>query len=269
MDSPTRSEKLINHHRDSSPQDTDASESPGNSTPYGLNDPEKQRGSDAAEPPPGPPREIAGWKWIVVVLAIYSSQFLFALDQTIVANVQPVIVEQFDSVSKLAWLSVAFLIGAAGTNLVRGKIFAQFNIKWTYILCILAFEVGSAVCGAAPNIDAFIIGRAICGVSGAGMYVGLMTQLAVITTIKEPPEVIMAAGLVEFGGRNVMKVVRCASHAFLWNSSVMGTVRGRNGCVMNDCKRSGVQIQTDRQSDPIEKGKATATSHQSAVARDQ
>jgi MFS family permease len=196
MDSPTRSEKLVYHHQDSSQQDTDASESPENSTPYGLNDQEKQRGSDAAEPPPGPPREIAGWKWIVVVLAIYSSQFLFALDQTIVANVQPVIVEQFDSVSKLAWLSVAFLIGAAGTNLVWGKIFAQFNIKWTYILCIVAFEVGSAVCGAAPNIDAFIIGRAICGVSGAGMYVGLMTQLAVITTIKERPVYIGGAGLV-------------------------------------------------------------------------
>ncbi|KAA8642412.1 hypothetical protein EYZ11_009918 [Aspergillus tanneri] len=34
-------------------------------------------------------REIAGWQWFLVVLAIYSSQFLFALDNPIVANAQP------------------------------------------------------------------------------------------------------------------------------------------------------------------------------------
>ncbi|KAK4864626.1 hypothetical protein LT330_009621 [Penicillium expansum] len=141
-------------------------------------------------------REIGGWKWIVVVLAIYNSQFLFALDQTIVANVQPAIVEQFNSVDRLSWVSVAFLIGAAGTNLVWGKIFSQFNIKWAYISAIFVFEVGSAICGAAPNMNSLIVGRAICGVSGAGMYVGLMIQLAVTTTIQERPMYIGGAGLV-------------------------------------------------------------------------
>lgn len=141
-------------------------------------------------------REIGGWKWVVVVLAIYSSQFLFALDQTIVANVQPAIVEQFNSVDRLSWVSVAFLLGATGTNLIWGKVFSQFNIKWTYIATIFVFEVGSAVCGAAPSMNSLIVGRAICGVSGAGMYVGLMTQLAVTTTIQERPMYVGGAGLV-------------------------------------------------------------------------
>lgn len=122
-----------------------------------------------------PPREIGGWQWAVVVLAILSSTFLFALDNTIVADIQPVIVTHFDSVGKLTWLSVAFLIGAAATNLVWGKIYGQFNAKWTYIFCVFLFELGSAVCGAAPSMDALIIGRAICGVGGSGMYVGVMT----------------------------------------------------------------------------------------------
>ncbi|PWY79291.1 MFS general substrate transporter [Aspergillus heteromorphus CBS 117.55] len=140
------------------------------------------------------PREISGWKWAVIIGAIYSSQFLFALDNTIVANIQPTIVEDFDAIAKLSWISVAFLIGAASTNLVWGKIFAQFNAKWTYILCICIFEIGSAVCGAAPNINAFIIARAICGFSGAGMYVGLMTMIAVTTTLPERPMYIGGAG---------------------------------------------------------------------------
>ncbi|PKX88643.1 putative MFS drug efflux transporter [Aspergillus novofumigatus IBT 16806] len=160
-------------------------------------DPEAQSGGDSVpEDSKSPPREITGWKWFLVVLSIYSSQFLFALDNTIVANVQPVIVGHFNSVEKLPWISVAFLIGAAGTNLIWGKVFAQFNAKWTYILSVFVFEVGSAVCGAAPNMNALIIGRAICGVSGSGMYVGLMTLLAATTTIQERPLYVGGGGFI-------------------------------------------------------------------------
>ncbi|KAH6665606.1 major facilitator superfamily domain-containing protein [Halenospora varia] len=114
-----------------------------------------------------PPRDITGWKWAVVVLSILSSTFLFALDNTIVADIQSVIVLHFN----------------------------DFNTKWTYILCVMLFELGSAICGAAPSIDALIIGRAICGVSGSGMYVGVMTLLAATTTIHERPIYIGGTGL--------------------------------------------------------------------------
>ncbi|QKX63136.1 uncharacterized protein TRUGW13939_10305 [Talaromyces rugulosus] len=155
-----------------------------------------EAGLQQQEQPEAPPRDMPAWKWSIVITAIYSSQFLFALDNTIVANVQPAIVEEFSAVQKLTWLSVAFLISAASTNLVWGKVYGQFNAKWTYTVSVLVFGVGSAVCGAAPNVGAFIIGRAICGVSGAGMYVGLMTMIAVTTTLKERPVYVGGTGLV-------------------------------------------------------------------------
>lgn len=65
-----------------------------------------------------PPRDVHGVKWVLLVLSILSSTFLFALDNTIVADVQPAIVKRFGSIDKLPWLSVAFLVAAAGTNLV-------------------------------------------------------------------------------------------------------------------------------------------------------
>ncbi|EED15323.1 conserved hypothetical protein [Talaromyces stipitatus ATCC 10500] len=120
------------------------------------------------------PHEIPGFKWLLVIAAIYSSQFLFALDNITVA--------------KLSWISVSFLIGSAGTDLIWGKFYAQLNAKWTYIVCVAVFEVGSAVCGAALSINAFIIARAICGVSGAGMYIELMTLLSITITIQERPD---------------------------------------------------------------------------------
>lgn len=63
------------------------------------------------------PREITGIRWFLVIITILSSVFLFALDNTVAANVQPAIVERFNAVSRLPWISVAYLLGAASVNL--------------------------------------------------------------------------------------------------------------------------------------------------------
>jgi hypothetical protein len=39
--------------------------------------------------------------------------FLFALDNTIVADVQPAIVDDFQSVDKISWLATGFFMAAA------------------------------------------------------------------------------------------------------------------------------------------------------------
>lgn len=57
------------------------------------------------------------------------------------------------------------------------------------------FEVGSAVCGSAPNMNALIVGRAICGIGGAGMYTGAMVLLSVFTTEQERPVYLGFTGL--------------------------------------------------------------------------
>ena len=66
-----------------------------------------------------------GLLWGFTVLSILSSTFLFSLDNTIVADVQPPIVRQFQSTEKLPWLSVAFLLGATGTTLSWSAIPSQ------------------------------------------------------------------------------------------------------------------------------------------------
>jgi hypothetical protein len=40
--------------------------------------------------------------------------FLFALDNTIVADIQPAIVNDFQSVDKISWLATGFFMAAAG-----------------------------------------------------------------------------------------------------------------------------------------------------------
>lgn len=64
------------------------------------------------------PRNVHGLKWVLVVLSIPSSTFLFSLDNTVVADVQPKIIERFGEISKLPWLAVSFVLGSASTNLI-------------------------------------------------------------------------------------------------------------------------------------------------------
>jgi MFS family permease len=141
------------------------------------------------------PRDITGWKWTLASVAILSSIFLYALDATVVAAVQPIIVSEFGAVDELAWLSVAFLLAATATNMVWGRLYTQFNSKWLYLGNVLFFEIGSAICGAAPNMAVMIVGRAICGISGSGLYVGVMSLIAVTTTRAERPLYISATGI--------------------------------------------------------------------------
>lgn len=120
-----------------------------------------------------PPREIHGVLWVLVVVATISTMFLFGLDQTLTADVQPAIIRRFSSLDKMPWVSVALLLGASASNLFWGQIYANYNSKWVYMVCFVIFEVGSALCGASPNIDTLIVGRAFCGIGGSGMYNGV------------------------------------------------------------------------------------------------
>lgn len=73
--------------------------------------------------------------------------------------------------------------------------YGQFDPKWLYIYCVLGFEVGSAICGAAPSMNALIIGRAVAGLGGAGMYLGVVMLLSIFTTETERPNYFAMLGI--------------------------------------------------------------------------
>jgi MFS family permease len=66
-----------------------------------------------------------------------------------------------------------------------GQFFQIFNAKWFYILGVLVFEVGSALCGAAPNMNALIVGRVIAGIGATAIYTGSLFLISVNTSDHE------------------------------------------------------------------------------------
>ncbi|MCJ1386659.1 hypothetical protein MMC17_009785 [Xylographa soralifera] len=141
------------------------------------------------------PRDLHGIIWVLVVVAVLWADFLVALDNTIVADVQPKILLDLGEIDKLPWVSVAFALGGVAVNLVWGKSFGQFDTKVLFMTTVLIFEIGSAICGSAPNMNALIVGRAICGVGGSGIYLGAVNILSGLTTQAERSMYLGFAGL--------------------------------------------------------------------------
>ncbi|KAH6645365.1 major facilitator superfamily domain-containing protein [Truncatella angustata] len=157
-------------------------------TPDNVRDVEKPDGDTKGVKTPDeePKRTVTGLKWFIIYTALMSTVLLFALDNTIVATIQPDIVETFDDQQSLAWIGVSFILGQV-VILPVGKAYGMFSMKFLFIISLILFEGGSAICGAAPNMVAIIVGRAIAGVGGAGVYVGGLTYISVLTTPHERP----------------------------------------------------------------------------------
>ena len=68
--------------------------------------------------PTGQVRAVPGFERFLTVSAVLSSTLLDTLDQTVVAGVQPEIVDKFGEIEELLWLPIAFLLATVSTNLI-------------------------------------------------------------------------------------------------------------------------------------------------------
>ncbi|CAK7266677.1 hypothetical protein SEPCBS119000_002151 [Sporothrix epigloea] len=134
-----------------------------------------------------------GAKLGFIVLALALSIFLMSLDFTIVATAIPKITDEFHGLNDVAWYGSAFFLTVGGLQSSWGKAYKYFSLKYMYLLSIVIFELGSLICGIAPNSKALIIGRAIAGIGAAGIGSGSYTVIAVAAKPKDRP---MFTGLV-------------------------------------------------------------------------
>lgn len=96
-------------------------------------------------------------------------------------------INDFSSVDQLGWLSVGFQIGGVAVIMPLSKIYGLFRVKFLYLLSCIIFMAASALRGAAPDINAEIVGRVFTGAGGIGLYIGVMILLSVNTTEQERP----------------------------------------------------------------------------------
>ncbi|KAI8629082.1 MFS general substrate transporter [Xylariaceae sp. FL1651] len=130
-------------------------------------------------------REIHGIRWFFACTSLYITCFLYGLDTTIAAAVQGDVVKTLGHIEQLAWIGAGFPLGSVTSIFLMGYLYNAFDMKRMFIITVLLFDIGSAICGVAPTMSALIVGRVIAGAGGTGIYLGSLNFVTALTVPKE------------------------------------------------------------------------------------
>ncbi|KAJ7062899.1 major facilitator superfamily domain-containing protein [Mycena amicta] len=121
----------------------------------------------------------------IVFFGLMMTSFLAALDQTIVANALPTIVERLGGGKVYSWVGSSYLIAGAALSPAYGKLSDIFGRKKVLYPSIVIFLVGSALCGAAKSMTWLIVARAVQGIGGGGIQQLVNIVISDIVTLEE------------------------------------------------------------------------------------
>ena len=126
----------------------------------------------------------------IFLKSTFVSRYLLILvpqDETILATAIPRITSCFDSLDHVAWYGSSYLFTTCALQLIFGKLYGFYPLKWVFLIELLIFEVGSLICGIAPSSNTLIVGRSIAGVGAAGLSTGCMIIVTAAVPLRVRP----------------------------------------------------------------------------------
>ncbi|KAK9235157.1 major facilitator superfamily domain-containing protein [Lipomyces kononenkoae] len=142
-----------------------------------------------AAPPAAPagPQPLPAIQLWTIVAAVSLAGFIYSMDVAIITTAIPAITTHFKTIKDIGWYGSAYLITLCSCAPIMGKILQNYYSKYVFFVFVVVFEVGSLVCALAPTSTAFIIGRAIAGIGGAGLFNGGLAIVAASSTKEQRP----------------------------------------------------------------------------------
>ncbi|WP_145502072.1 MFS transporter [Streptomyces sp. CFMR 7] len=149
--------------------------------------------ASAGEPPPSPPAPpappaadaISPRRVRMVFLGLMLTLLLAALDQMIVATALPKIVGELHGLEKMSWAVTAYLLASTIVLPLYGKLGDLFGRKGVFQFAIVVFVIGSALAGWSRTMDELIAFRALQGIGGGGLMIGVQAIIADIVPPRE------------------------------------------------------------------------------------
>src|SRR3954469_17842804 len=137
-------------------------------------------------PPLTSPDEPADARAVAVAFAAIVLAMLPAvLDQTILATALPVIAGDLGSLSDVSWVVTAYVVAAAATTPLWGKLGDRHGRKLLLEVALLVFVVASALCGAAQDITQLIVLRLVQGAAAGGLMTLAMASVGDLVAPRE------------------------------------------------------------------------------------
>ncbi|MFI2779687.1 MFS transporter [Streptomyces sp. ALB3] len=153
-------------------------------------EPGAEAGSEPPPPPsaslpPAPPDGISPRRIRLVFLGLMLTLLLAALDQMIVATALPKIVGELHGLDKMSWAVTAYLLASTIGLPLYGKLGDLFGRKSVFQFAIVVFVIGSALAGWSRTMDELIAFRAVQGIGGGGLMIGVQAIIADIVPARE------------------------------------------------------------------------------------
>ncbi|KAK4051704.1 hypothetical protein OIO90_004654 [Microbotryomycetes sp. JL221] len=163
--------------------------------------PVKKQGPDESMILQGTKLAVVFGSLLLSILLIALEYVMSSLDhvfcsQTILATALPRIASDFNAFTLQGWVSSAFILTQTGFILIYGPVLRIFSAKWVLLSAVIIFEVGSAICGAAPDVYVLIFGRALSGVGAAGVFTSAIQILGQCTRLQDRPKLFSMFGAV-------------------------------------------------------------------------
>jgi len=128
-----------------------------------------------------PQREI-----YLIFLGLMLSLFLAAVDMTVVSTALPTITRDLSATQdQYAWVQISYLLTFTALSPSYGRISDMIGRRNLYIICIVIFLIGSAICGASVDIVMLITARGFQGVGGGGLMSLAFVILGDIVSLRE------------------------------------------------------------------------------------
>ena len=110
---------------------------------------------------------------------------LAALDQTIVATALPTIVSDLGGANHLSWVVTSYLLAETIMTALIGKFGDLYGRKPMFLISVVLFLGGSALCGMADSMLWLVGSRAIQGLGAGGLMVTAMAVIADVVPLSE------------------------------------------------------------------------------------
>src|SRR6266850_2600168 len=104
---------------------------------------------------------------LLPLIAIIIGTFMVILDNTVVNVALPTLGRVFATdLSTLQWVISAYLLAQAAVIPLSGWLSDRFGAKRIYLVSIVLFTIGSALCGLAPSAEMLVAARVFQGLGG-------------------------------------------------------------------------------------------------------
>ncbi|MER9597899.1 MULTISPECIES: MDR family MFS transporter [unclassified Mesorhizobium] len=120
-----------------------------------------------------------------IIGGVLLSMLLAALDQTIVAPAMPTMARLLGHAEYLPWIVTGYLLTATAVAPLYGNISDIYGRRPTVYAAILIFLAGSLVSAMAPNMLVLVVGRAIQGAGGGGLFALTQTVIGDLVPPRE------------------------------------------------------------------------------------